>query len=132
MNITREVPELKLPLLFGIFGSAFCATLNHYYDEIRPFLVSLGWGLQTVDDLISQVGNQDYHLKHFMSAKHVLQRRHSLKMVHAFEPACIPNYVKGMGDQLPPTCPVGRNGIQLHKYTDNVYSSPFTKQTIFN
>ncbi|KAF8426920.1 putative cytosolic phospholipase A2 zeta [Tirmania nivea] len=86
VNVDRDVPELKLPLLLGIFGSAFCATLNHYYDEIRPFLVGLGWGLQTVDDLITQ-------------------RRSSLKVVHAFEPACIPNYVKGMGDQLPPTCP---------------------------
>lgn len=53
------MPELKLPLLFGIFGSAFCATLNHYYDEIRPFLVGLGWGLQTVDDLITQVRRYD-------------------------------------------------------------------------
>jgi len=55
VNVDREVPELKLPLLLGIFGSAFCATLNHYYEEIRPFLVGLGWGLQTVDDLITQV-----------------------------------------------------------------------------
>ncbi|KAF8457558.1 acyl transferase/acyl hydrolase/lysophospholipase [Kalaharituber pfeilii] len=85
-NIDREVPELKLPLLLGIFGSAFCATLNHYYDEIRPFLVGLGWGLQKVDSLI-------------------IERRHSLKTVHPFEPACIPNYVKGLGDFLPPTCP---------------------------
>lgn len=63
MDVTREVPELKLPLLLGIFGSAFCATLNHYYDEIRPFLVSLGWGLQTVDDLVSEVGRQN-HIQH--------------------------------------------------------------------
>lgn len=103
------MPELKLPLLFGIFGSAFCATLNHYYNEIRPFLAGLGWGLQTVDDLISQVGKRDY-ITNFMSAKHI-QRRNSLKMVHAFEPACIPNYVKGMGDLLPATCPVGHVDI---------------------
>lgn len=62
VNVSREVPELKLPLLMGIFGSAFCATLNHYYDEIRPFLVGLGWGLQTVDTLISEVRVHDRRL----------------------------------------------------------------------
>ncbi|KAF8453976.1 acyl transferase/acyl hydrolase/lysophospholipase [Terfezia claveryi] len=99
VNVDREVPELKLPLLLGIFGSAFCATLNHYYDEIRPFLVGLGWGLQTVDDLITQ-------------------RRSSLKVVHAFEPACIPNYVKGMGDQLPPTCPKSLHDSEIIQLMD--------------
>lgn len=85
-NVGTEVPELKLPLLLGIFGSAFCASLSHYYEEIRPFLVNIGWGLQTVDSLITE-------------------RKESLKTVHPFDPAAIPNYVKGLGDVLPPTCP---------------------------
>ena len=33
-----RVPEVRLPLLLGIFGSAFCATLNLYYKEVRPMI----------------------------------------------------------------------------------------------
>ncbi|KAI5785002.1 acyl transferase/acyl hydrolase/lysophospholipase [Peziza echinospora] len=98
-NLERDVPEMKLPLLFGIFGSAFCATLNHYYDEIRPFLVGLGWGLQKVDSLIAE-------------------RRSSLKTVHAFEPASIPNFVKGLGHLLPPTCPRSLHNADIIQLMD--------------
>lgn len=75
---------MKLPLLYGIFGSAFCASLSHYYAEIRPFVTSLSM-LKTLDNL-------------------VLQRDNDLVKVHPFDPASVPNYVKGM-DRLPTTCP---------------------------
>jgi phospholipase A2 len=81
----REVPEMKLPLLFGIFGSAFCATLSHYYNEIRPFVTSINL-LKTLDNM-------------------VLQRTDALVKVHPFDPAAVPNFVKGLKDQLPATCP---------------------------
>jgi phospholipase A2 len=85
VNVDREVPEIKLPLLFGIFGSAFCATLSHYYAEIRPFVTSVNM-LRTLDNM-------------------VLQRTDALVKVHPFDPASVPNFVKGLKDQLPPTCP---------------------------
>lgn len=85
-NVEKAIPELNLPLLCGIFGSAFCATLSHYYQEIRPFMTSVSW-LATLDEM-------------------VLQRTETLRTVHPFDPATVPNYVKGMKDQLPPTCPV--------------------------
>jgi len=76
---------MKVPLLFGIFGSAFCATLSHYYAEIRPFVTSISL-LKTLDDM-------------------VLQRSDALVKVHPFDPAAVPNFAKGLKNQLPPTCP---------------------------
>ncbi|KAA8910497.1 acyl transferase/acyl hydrolase/lysophospholipase [Sphaerosporella brunnea] len=96
ISTNREVPEMKLPLLFGIFGSAFCATLSHYYAEIRPFVTSINL-LKTLDDM-------------------VLQRNEALVKVHPFDPASVPNFVKGLKDQLPATCPESlhkSNVIQL-------------------
>lgn len=80
-----HLPEYRLPLLLGIWGSAFCATLAHYYQEIRPvvkgFTTFVG-----IDDMIEG-------------------RTEELTRVHPFEPASIPNYVLGLRDQLPSTCP---------------------------
>ncbi|PWW73165.1 FabD/lysophospholipase-like protein [Tuber magnatum] len=85
VNVSREVPEMKLPLLFGIFGSAFCATLSHYYQEIRPFVTSVSLFL-SLD-------------------KMVLDRNNDLSKVHPIDPCSIPNFVKGLGESLPSTCP---------------------------
>lgn len=85
VNVDREVPEMKLPLLFGIFGSAFCATLSHYYAEIRPFVTSINLFL-ALD-------------------KMVLERNNDLSKVHPIDPAQMPNFVKGLKDSLPDTCP---------------------------
>jgi phospholipase A2 len=80
-----RLPETRMPLLLGIWGSAFCATLSHYYREIRPLIKSIT-GLHAVDDLIWG-HNKD------------------LSMVHPIEPANIPNFVHGMYGQLPETVP---------------------------
>ncbi|RPA94172.1 FabD/lysophospholipase-like protein [Choiromyces venosus 120613-1] len=85
VNVSREVPEMKLPLLFGIFGSAFCATLSHYYQEIRPFVTSVSLFL-SLD-------------------KMVLDRNNDLSKVHPIDPCSIPNFVKGLKGSLPSTCP---------------------------
>src|SRR5262249_36299233 len=44
----RPVPELRIPMLMGVWGSAFCATLAHYYKEVRPVLKGLA-GFGSVD-----------------------------------------------------------------------------------
>ena len=80
-----HLPEYRLPLLLGIWGSAFCATLAHYYQEIRPVVKGFT-SFVGIDDLIEG-------------------RTEELAKVHPFEPASIPNYVLGLRDQLPPTCP---------------------------
>lgn len=79
------LPETRVPELMGIWGSAFCATLSHYYKEVRPLVKSLA-GFGGIDSLI-QGKNQD------------------LIRVHPIDPAAIPNYVMGMKGQLPASCP---------------------------
>lgn len=78
-------PELRMPLLMGIFGSAFCATLSHYYREVRPIMKGLA-GFGAIDDLIS--GKSD-----------------DLSKVHPIEPASLPNFAYGMYGKLAKTTP---------------------------
>ena len=79
------LPEIRMSLLLGIFGSAFCATLSHYYREIRPLVRSLS-GFQGVDELI-------------------YGRNEDLSKVHPIDPATLPNFVYGMNGKLPSTVP---------------------------
>lgn len=78
-----SVPELHIPFMLGIWGSAFCATLSHYYKEIRPLVKGLV-GFGGINDLLE--GRNDELVK-----------------VHPIGPAAIPNYVLGLEEQLPPT-----------------------------
>ncbi|OCL13517.1 FabD/lysophospholipase-like protein [Glonium stellatum] len=80
-----SLPELRVPLLMGIWGSAFCATLSHYYKEVRPFMKGLA-GFAGIDELISE-------------------RNDDLIKLHPINPAAIPNFVLGMKGSLPPSCP---------------------------
>ncbi|KAL5363497.1 FabD/lysophospholipase-like protein [Aspergillus floccosus] len=79
------IPELRVPGLMGIWGSAFCATLSHYYKEIRPLVKGIA-GFGGIDSLIQG-------------------KTKDLIRVHPIDPAAIPNYVRGMEDVLPPSCP---------------------------
>lgn len=78
------LPELRVPLMLGIWGSAFCATLSHYYKEIRPLLKTAG--LDKLDGLLA--GKDD-----------------DLVKVHPVDPALIPNFCLGLRDKLPDTTP---------------------------
>jgi len=80
-----RLPETRVPPLLGIWGSAFCATLSHYYREVRPFVKTFG-GLQAIDDLIWG-HNED------------------LSKVHPIDPATLPNFVYCMHGKLPKTVP---------------------------
>ncbi|EHK20279.1 uncharacterized protein TRIVIDRAFT_48339 [Trichoderma virens Gv29-8] len=80
-----HLPEIRTPLLMGIFGSAFCATLSHYYREIRPLLRTIT-GFQTIDELVSG-------------------RNEDLSKVHPIDPAIIPNFAYQMYGKLPSTTP---------------------------
>lgn len=79
------MPELRVSGLMGVWGSAFCATLSHYYKEIRPLVKGLT-GFGGVDSLIQG-------------------KTKDLIRVHPIDPATIPNFAMGMEDQLPPSCP---------------------------
>lgn len=80
-----HLPEVRMPFLLGMFGSAFCATLSHYYREIRPLLQNLS-GFGSLDEMIWG-HNED------------------LSKVHPIEPATLPNFAYGMENQLPSTAP---------------------------
>ncbi|KIE01041.1 cytosolic phospholipase A2 zeta, partial [Metarhizium majus ARSEF 297] len=80
-----HLPEIRVPLLMGIFGSAFCATLSHYYKEIKPLVLSIS-GLSGVDQFVS--GRDD-----------------DLSKVHPIDPASIPNFAYQMHGKLPDTTP---------------------------
>ncbi|MDI1485304.1 MAG: hypothetical protein OHK93_000441 [Ramalina farinacea] len=80
-----DIPELRIPFLMGIWGSAFCATLAHYYKEIRPVVKGLA-GFAGIDDLL-QENNDD------------------LVRLHPIDPGAMPNFAKGMDGQLPRSCP---------------------------
>ena len=78
------LPELRVPLMMGIWGSAFCATLSHYYNEIRPLMKAAGFS--KLDTLLA--GKDD-----------------DLVKVHPIDPAVIPNFARGLRDKLPEDCP---------------------------
>ena len=84
-NGERRIPELRLPLLLGVFGSAFCATLSHYYKEVRPLVRGFA-GFSSVEGMIEG-------------------RDEDLSKVHPIEPASIPNFVYKMDGKLPETAP---------------------------
>jgi phospholipase A2 len=79
------VPELRIPMLMGLWGSAFCATLAHYYKELRPVLNGLA-GFSSIDALIEDKSGD-------------------LIRVHPIDPAMVPNFVIGLKDKLPDSCP---------------------------
>lgn len=80
------LPEVRVPLLMGIWGSAFCATLSHYYREIRPLMRNLTGLGSSIDAMIAE-------------------RDDDLVKVHPIDPAAMPNYALGMREFLPSTCP---------------------------
>ncbi|KAF2456078.1 acyl transferase/acyl hydrolase/lysophospholipase [Lineolata rhizophorae] len=80
-----SIPETRLPLMLGIWGSAFCATLSHYYREIRPIMTNLA-GFGGIDEMIAE-------------------RDADLIKVHPIDPAAIPNFAFSMHNLLPPGIP---------------------------
>jgi len=78
------LPEMRVPLMLGIWGSAFRATLSHYYKEIRPIILAAGLG--TLDTTLAGKDQE-------------------LVKVHPIDPAVIPNFVLGLKNRLPATVP---------------------------
>ncbi|KAI7875620.1 FabD/lysophospholipase-like protein [Lichtheimia hyalospora FSU 10163] len=68
-NIER-LPEQTMGIMMGVFGSAFAASLSHFYQEIRSFVPSSA--LEKADGLL-------------------LQYRDSMSVYHPISPAWFPN-----------------------------------------
>ncbi|OCH95436.1 FabD/lysophospholipase-like protein [Obba rivulosa] len=80
-NLERR-PEISFAILVGIFGSAFCASLKHYFTEIRPTLQALPAQLfQWLVDIITE-------------------NEADLGLMHPVLPDQLPNFLKGLDGQL--------------------------------
>ena len=79
------VPEYRISLLLGIWGSAFTATMSHYVKEIRPLLTGMT-GFSSVSEMLEE-------------------KNDDLVKIHPIDPATIPNFAYGMKHRLPSTCP---------------------------
>ncbi|ETN43649.1 uncharacterized protein HMPREF1541_02808 [Cyphellophora europaea CBS 101466] len=85
LDTGNAVPEYRVSLLLGIWGSAFTATLAHYYKEIKPILTGIT-GFAGLDEILEE-------------------KNDDLVKIHPIEPATIPNWAYGLKGQLPDTCP---------------------------
>ncbi|KAJ2964089.1 hypothetical protein NQZ79_g933 [Umbelopsis isabellina] len=83
-NSSNNVPEQNLGSLMGAFGSAFTATLAHFYEEVRGLLPTTA--LQKADSTIEQY-------------------EESVTSIHPISPACFPNPFY----ELPATPPKSSN-----------------------
>ncbi|KAI0682847.1 FabD/lysophospholipase-like protein [Cytidiella melzeri] len=80
-NIERR-PEIGFTILAGIFGSAFCASIKLYFQEIRPTLEFLPAQLYNWLSEIITENDEDWGL------------------IHPVLPDKIPNFLKGLDGQL--------------------------------
>ncbi|EMD34109.1 hypothetical protein CERSUDRAFT_86863 [Gelatoporia subvermispora B] len=80
-NIERR-PEISFTILMGIFGSAFCASLKLYFNEIRPTLQALPIQLiKWLEEIITD-------------------NERDLELIHPVFPDQLPNFLKGLDGQL--------------------------------
>ncbi|KAI0699790.1 FabD/lysophospholipase-like protein [Cerioporus squamosus] len=80
-NLDRR-PETSFTILAGMFGSAFCASLKHYFREIEPMLRILPAQLYTWLEDIATENERD------------------LGLIHPVLPCQLPNFLKGLVGQL--------------------------------
>ncbi|KWU45070.1 FabD/lysophospholipase-like protein, partial [Rhodotorula sp. JG-1b] len=78
---TERVPELGIPVLSGIYASAFVASLFSYFLEIKPLLVTLPF-FSAIDEFVKS-------------------NAHKLDAIHPFPPAELPNFLYGLEPSLP-------------------------------
>lgn len=101
-----HVPELRLPLLLGVFGSAFCATLSHYYSTSHNFLHAMNLMKFYANLFPEEIRPLVKGLTGFGSIDDMIEGRdEDLSKVHPIVPASIPNFAYGMKGQLPETAP---------------------------
>ncbi|KAL5524090.1 hypothetical protein ACEPAG_8263 [Sanghuangporus baumii] len=83
-----RAPELSFSILTGIFASAFCASLQHYVNEVQPILRQLPVQLR---NWLNEI---------------VMENRKEIGVLHPVEPDEVPNFVKGMDGLLRENSPV--------------------------
>ncbi|GAA5823594.1 hypothetical protein JCM3770_003518 [Rhodotorula araucariae] len=87
----ERVPELGLPVLSGIYASAFSASLFSYFLEIRPLLTSLPF-FSKIDDFVKS-------------------NAFKLDIIHPLPPAELPNFLynlRSLPSSVPASLPAER------------------------
>ncbi|BGP42682.1 hypothetical protein JCM10449v2_006694 [Rhodotorula kratochvilovae] len=87
----ERVPELGIPVLSGIYASAFSASLFSYFLEIRPLLASLPF-FGTIDDFVKS-------------------NAFKLDIIHPLPPAELPNFLynlRSLPSSVPASLPAQR------------------------
>ncbi|KAI8973120.1 FabD/lysophospholipase-like protein [Trametes punicea] len=114
---TERRPELSFTILAGIFGSAFCASLKHYFREIEPILKLLpiqlyNWLEEIVTDNEGDLG-----------------------LIHPVLPDQLPNFLKGLDGQLRFDSPPGITEHDTLSFMDagaelNIPYYPFLRRNV--
>ncbi|KAG8995132.1 hypothetical protein FRB90_000255, partial [Tulasnella sp. 427] len=84
-----RAPEISFSILAGIYASAFCASLQLYYQEVKPTMALLPSAIYHWIDGIMNEREQD------------------LDVVHPVPPDKLPNFVKGLAGRLREGSPPG-------------------------
>lgn len=92
---TERVPELGVPVLSGIYASAFCASLFSYFLEIKPLLVALPY-FSVIDDFGEPSSRLVPGQSLSISCPAVKSNAHKLDAIHPFPPAELPNFLYGL------------------------------------
>lgn len=111
----ERTPELPLTLLSGsvlhslcfllklkqmefdrVFASAFCATLQHYYKEIKPLIKTFPYAKE-VDDFVRM---SIFFCVELSSLRRPGQYEDPLSSIHPFPPTSYPNPFKGLQDRF--------------------------------
>ncbi|KAG8892343.1 hypothetical protein FRB99_002794, partial [Tulasnella sp. 403] len=91
----QRVPEISFTILAGIYASAFCASLQHYYQEVKPLLSQLP---AVVYNWITDIVNEREDSFDVMHPVPLDQARGAL---------LIPNFVRGLQGHLREGSPEG-------------------------
>ncbi|KAG8953434.1 hypothetical protein FRC04_002276 [Tulasnella sp. 424] len=84
-----RAPEVSFSILAGIYASAFCASLQLYYQEVKPTIALLPNAMYSWIDGIMNEREQD------------------LDVVHPVPPNKLPNFAKGLSGRLREGSPRG-------------------------
>lgn len=109
---TERVPELGVPVLSGVYASAFTASLLSYFLEIKPLLVALPY-FSAIDEFGASQSKLPFlfriakelltavlFLSYLLPAT-VKSNAHKLDAIHPFPPAELPNFLYGLEPSLP-------------------------------
>ncbi|KAG8900345.1 hypothetical protein FRC01_010168, partial [Tulasnella sp. 417] len=106
-----RAPEVSFSILAGIYASAFCASLQLYYQEVKPTIALLPNAIYSWIDGIMNEREQDLDVVHPVPPDKVRPTRKLLQLItktkRRFNVAQLPNFAKGLSGRLREGSPPG-------------------------